>query len=81
MEWKYTKDELPLCYATGNWDGKKSDVVLAEDIYGNKYLAECYEGDMDGDKFFDWYSLDMLSKMDYGVPDENIAVRWIPIPF
>ena len=54
MNWTYTKDQLPMCYQTGNWDGKRSDLVVGETINGKQFLGCCYEGTMDGSYFFDW---------------------------
>ncbi len=52
MDWKYTeKNEKPLAYATGDWDGKNSDQVIAEDKTGKRYLAHFCEGTMDGSKY------------------------------
>ncbi len=79
MSWKYTDNELPLCYERGNWDGNKSDLVLAETIYGKQFLAECYEGQMDGSYFFDWYSVDTINKNDWSV-DSQTVTRWMKIP-
>jgi hypothetical protein len=79
MQWFFTEDKLPMCYETGNWDGKKSDLILAETITGKQFLAECYEGTMDGSYFFDWYFVDTISKNDWCV-NETIS-RWLTIPF
>lgn len=55
MEWIYTKDQMPLAYKSGMFDGKKSDEVVAEGVSGRRYLATYYEGILDGIKFQDWY--------------------------
>lgn len=73
MSWINTENQKPLCYQEGIWDGKKSDEVLCEDFFGNRYLAICYEGTMDGSYFFDWYD-----KNDFLI-SKNIR-RWIKIP-
>jgi hypothetical protein len=72
MEWKYTEKQLPITYKTGDWDGKKSDEVIAEDADGKKYIAVLYSGFMDGSEFNDWYTNDdwCLSRI----------VRWFSIP-
>lgn len=73
MEWKYTEKETPLTYKTGDWDGRNSDQVIAEDSNGRKHLAYLCEGTLDGTEFTEWYS-----ESDY----EIIApiVRWLAIP-
>lgn len=70
MEWKYTK---PMAYKTGEWDGKNSDLVLAEDVEGKFYLATFCEGIMDGSKFEEWYD-----DKDYFIRPE--IKRWMEIP-
>lgn len=55
MVWKSTEFSMPNAWETGNWDGKKSDLVLCEDKNGNMYLATYYEGFLDGSHFKDWY--------------------------
>lgn len=78
MSWKYiSKDEFPLAYKTGDWDGKASDLVLAEDIKGNVFIAQFYEGFMDGSSFSDWCVVDTIHKYDSLVDD---IVRWMVIP-
>lgn len=78
MSWKYTeKGEYPFVYKTGHWDGKASDLVLAEDINGNHFVAQFYEGFMDGHSFSDWYFVDSVSKKDWLVES---VVRWMKIP-
>ena len=74
MDWKYTeKNEKPLAYATGNWDGKNSDQVIAEDKAGKRYLAHFCEGTMDGSEYEDWYD-----SHDYFINEP--IVRWLAIP-
>ena len=57
MDWINIKtDKRPLCYQTGDWDGKKSDVILCYNEYEDElFTATCYEGTMDGDNFFECY--------------------------
>lgn len=71
MGWIKVDDRLPHAYQTGNWDGKKSDEVLAEDKNGKKYIAVLYSGFLDGDDFNDWYN-----NNDYEIKD---VVRWCEI--
>ena len=74
MEWIYVKNELPLAYETGDWDGKRSEQIIVEDKLGNKYLAHYYEGILDGCEFTDW-----VDNRDYIIDIE--VVRWIKIPY
>jgi len=55
MNWNNAEDSKPICYKTGDWEGKKSDVVLCVDANKEIHLAHCYEGILDGSYFFDWY--------------------------
>ena len=73
MEWISTEERKPLAYATGNWDGKNSDQVIAEDKTGKRYLAHFCEGTMDGSKYEDWYD-----SHDYSINEP--IVRWLAIP-
>lgn len=72
MNWKYTKDIIPLGWESVEWDGCRSDEIIAEDVKGKKYIAIVYSGNMDGCRFDEWYD-----NNDYLI--ENI-VRWMPIP-
>ena len=72
MDWKYTKDIIPLGWELGDWDGCRSDEVLAEDKNGKRYIAVVYSGILDSVRFDEWYD-----NNDYSI--ENI-VRWMPIP-
>jgi hypothetical protein len=58
MEWNSIKDKKPLAYLSGDWDGKKSDKVLAYATDGNYYVVEMYEGILDGYEFCDFYASD-----------------------
>ncbi|MBT3209881.1 MAG: hypothetical protein HN347_16175 [Bacteroidetes bacterium] len=73
IDWKYTETEKPLAYISGDWDGKNSDQVVAEDKYGKQYLAHYCEGFMDGSSFADWYE-----NNDFLINEE--IVRWMLIP-
>ena len=79
MRWISTDEQLPMCYSTGNWDGKKSDNFIGETITGKQFLGCCYEGTMDGSKFFDWYQVDEINENDWTI-NETVS-RWLPIPF
>ena len=74
MSWNYIKDKLPHTYITGDFDGKKSDEVLAEDINGKRYIAVVYSGFIDGSEFNDWYN-----NNDYDINTE--ILRWMEIPY
>lgn len=74
MNWIYTKDEKPLTYKEGHWDGKNSDQVLAETKDGTRYLATYCEGFLDGENFEQWYRDD-----DYEITSE--IVRYLEIPY
>jgi hypothetical protein len=78
MEWIYTENQLPLCYETGDWDGKRSNLVIGETFYGKQFLGCCYSGFMDGCEFFDWYQVDEINGNDWMVSDT--VVRWLKIP-
>ncbi len=79
MRWCDPKEELPKCVTTGDWDGKQSEAILAETITGKKFLAQCYEGFMDGSPFFDWCQVDEVNGNDWLIT-ETVS-RWMVIPF
>ena len=79
IRWLSVDEELPICYSTGNWDGKQSDSFLAETITGKKFIGQCYEGFMDGFVFFDWYQVDEVNQNDCLIT-ETVS-RWMKIPF
>lgn len=55
--WISVEDKNPICYQTGDWDGKRSELVLCENSKGY-HIAVLYEGVMDGCKFSDWFDKD-----------------------
>jgi len=65
------EDAHPLCYKTGNYDGKQSDVVLTRDSLGVIRACTCIAGVLDGSKFVDFYTTD-----DWEVPN---VVKWAAI--
>ena len=73
MIWNKIEDIKPLAYMTGGWDGKKSDRVLVRTQNGKYYVAEMYEGVLDGSKFFDFYD-------HYGFEISNVTF-WAEIEF
>lgn len=79
MHWFYTKDKLPICTETGNWDGRKSELIIGEIITGKQFLGCCYEGFMDGSSFFDWYQVDEINSNDWLI--NETVIRWLKIPF
>lgn len=58
QQWIKVEDETPLAFETGEWDGKRSDFVLAKNKWGNVYTARTYEGIIDGNKFCDFAEKD-----------------------
>ena len=55
MDWINIKEELPITYQEGRWDGKKSDWVVVRDGRGEVFTAELYSGILDGFEFNDFY--------------------------
>ena len=72
MKWINVKDKNPYCWESGDWDGKRSDIVLCVDKNGSNHLAHCYEGSIDGSNFFEWYD-----KNDFGLQVE--ITHWTEI--
>ena len=58
QRWISVEEETPLAVETGEWDGKRSDFVLAKNKWGNVYIARTYEGIIDGNKFCDFAEKD-----------------------
>lgn len=70
-EWKYVeKNEFPNCWEAGEYDGRRSDIVVAQDNTGLLHVARMYRGFMDGSEFKDWYDSD---DVDFG---NAMIVRW-----
>lgn len=65
------KDEIPLAYQSGDWDGLRSDLVLAKNKNGKLFIARTYEGNINGNKFCDW-----ADSKDWLLDD---IVEWRPI--
>jgi hypothetical protein len=55
MIWYKIENKKPLAYQIGGWEGKKSDKVLVCTRSGKYYVAEMYEGVLDGSEFCDFY--------------------------
>ena len=52
-KWEGFESHQPICYETGEWDGYKSDIILCKNKNDeNIFIAECYEGILDGSPFF-----------------------------
>lgn len=64
QRWIPVEEELPMAYETGNWNGKRSDFVLAKDINGDWFKARTYQGVIDGVEFCDFADED-----DYQIAD------------
>lgn len=77
-KWFNCSDKLPLCYKTGCWDGKKSDLILGETITGKKFLGICYVGIMNGHSFVEWYQIDEINKTEKHFNEE--VFKWFSIP-
>lgn len=50
--WNSIADSMPLCTQTGDWDGKKSDEILVLTKDYIPFICTCYEGILDGSKYF-----------------------------
>ena len=57
-EWIPVTERLPLSFETGNWDGKRSELVLCLINDEDYVIGRVYQGFMDGTKFADWYDSD-----------------------
>ena len=68
-QWVAVSKHTPICYKTGDWDGKRSDLVIVKDVEGKYHLANRYEY-FDGQ--FEWYDNE-----DYGLRHE--VIQWKPI--
>lgn len=71
-EYFEVEDELPLCYQSGDWDGKRSDFVIGIDKDDVPHIVRLYSGFMDGNEFADWYNVDEFEVHD--------IVKWCKIP-
>jgi hypothetical protein len=54
QRWIPVTEELPIVTEFGNWDGHRSEFVIAKNKYGAWYKARIYSGIMDGSKFCNW---------------------------
>ena len=53
--WKRVDVEKPICYKTGDWDGKQSDEILVKDSKGNHFVVNCYEMEINGEPHYYFY--------------------------
>ena len=75
QKWKCFKKERPICYMSGDWDGRKSDVVICRKKGDEKiFLTECYEGALDGATFFN-----VCTDDDYIVANND--VEWLELSY
>lgn len=65
-DWVLVSDKTPICYKSGHWDGKMSDLVIVVDSEDKCHLTNMYEYD-DGNS--EWYDND-----EYGLGYE--VVKW-----
>ena len=55
QRWIHCSEELPNTYESGDWDGLRSEFVIALWKDGDWTKARLYSGILDGEKFNDWY--------------------------
>lgn len=55
FKWRNIEKTKPICYKTGDWDGKKSDEILISDFNGKFHVVTCYETILQGEKIYDFY--------------------------
>ena len=54
LRWISTIEQTPTATEIGDWDGKRSDFVLAKTKNGSHYILRVYEGFSNGEKWVDW---------------------------
>ena len=54
QRWIPIEKEKPLATESGDWDGLRSDFVIAKDHHGNVFISRIYEGILDGFEFCDF---------------------------
>ena len=54
LRWIPTSEQIPTATEIGDWDGKRSDFVLAKTKNGSHYILRVYEGFSNGEKWVDW---------------------------
>lgn len=55
QRWIPIEEELPICFESGEWDGKRSEFVLVKHSNSNWRKGRIYSGILDGHKYNDWY--------------------------
>ena len=58
QQWISVKDKLPITYKTGDWDGKRSDLVICTLDNAKYCIARLYSGKIDGFEYNDWVDED-----------------------
>ena len=53
LRWIPTIEQTPTATEIGDWDGKRSDFVLAKTKNGSHYILRVYEGFSNGEKWVD----------------------------
>lgn len=71
QRWIPIGEEIPLAYKSGDWDGLKSDVVLAKNNHGSIFIAGTYQGEIDGLKYCDFVDMN-----EYVISN---VISWRPI--
>jgi len=74
QQWISVEDELPISFERGEWDGLRSDYVIAICKSGNWYKARTYSGFMDGSNFCIWCQEDdsVISQVTHWRPIERL---------
>jgi len=70
--WIPVTEELPTCFESGDWDGKRSGFVIARYKDGDWAKARLYSGIIDGHEFNDWANEEDCILC-------NIIIGWRPI--
>ena len=52
--WVKVEESTPMCFEAGDWDGKRSDIVLVKTREGETLTARLYNGILDGSEFNEW---------------------------
>jgi hypothetical protein len=53
-EWVSAEEKTPICSEVGNWDGKRSEIVMVKTVEGEIITARLYSGFLDGKNFNEW---------------------------
>jgi hypothetical protein len=63
MNWILTKKETPPATEKGDWDGKRSELCVCQDIKGNYYIARVYEHDAGIAEWYDGHDFSLLHEI------------------